>query len=282
MRGVFAPQSRSRHEDGEAAGRVRIDFRDDRWQLDLNLHNIITRISKQESWQELLRAKWHDIIGEEKTYKEHEKACSYRIHFVVLQRIYLTQLREKLARRAVDLRFKARPPSGWTDTLREYIQALQDYDYMEKRSLLPRDPFYVSGERYLDRMLLKDIVGGRGEQLENETSAVGHWESEATEPPSLRDTRRDNYHRSWTHGFHRRIGVAAVAGAFLIAPMWLMVLHNTLYTALVSTTVFVAVFGLMSAIYINSHMEVMSPTAAYAAVLVVFVGLTTETSRKDG
>jgi hypothetical protein len=148
---------------------------------------------------------------------------------------------------------------------------------MEKRSLLPGDPFYVSGERYLDRKLLEHLLDGRGHLLTKKSVATGYWEDEGTGPPSRRDTRRDNYRRSWTHGFHRRIGVAAVAGAFLIAPMWLMVLHNTLYTALVSTTVFVSVFGLLAAIYLSSHMEVMSATAAYAAVLVVFVGLTTET-----
>ncbi|RYP76669.1 hypothetical protein DL771_001591 [Monosporascus sp. 5C6A] len=264
MLDFFSPQRTSGRNDVENPGRVYVDFRDDRWTLDINLHNIITTISKQKTWAESIREKWHDITR------------SYRVNFAVLQRIYLAQLRERLVRQAVDLRFNREQPLGWADTLKEYIQALQDYDYMEKRSLLPGDPFYASGEQYLDRKLLEHVVGSRGDQLEKETRAVGRWETEAAEPPSIRDTRRDNYHRSWTQGFRRRIGVAAAGGALLVAPMWLMVLRNTLYTALVSTTAFVALFGLMAAIFLTSVMEVMSCTAAYAAVLVVFVGLTTE------
>jgi hypothetical protein len=44
--------------------------------------------------------------------------------------------------------------------------------------------------------------------------------------------------RSQSRSLHGRFGIATVGGAFLIAPMWLMVLHRTLYTTLVSTTVF--------------------------------------------
>lgn len=66
-----------------------------------------------------------------------------------------------------------------------------------------------------------------------------------------------------------------VGGIFLIAPMWLMALHNTLYTSLIATTVCVALFGLLMASVLEKPTDVMSSTAAYAAVLVVFVGLTT-------
>ncbi|KAI0893043.1 hypothetical protein F4806DRAFT_478021 [Annulohypoxylon nitens] len=56
--------------------------------------------------------------------------------------------------------------------------------------------------------------------------------------------------------------------------MWLMMLNDGLYTALISTTVFVAVFGALMAVVLDRHMDILSSTAAYAAVLVVFVGLT--------
>jgi hypothetical protein len=146
---------------------------------------------------------------------------------------------------------------------------------MEKRSLLSDDPFYVSGENHLDRELLARLIGRQGHFIRKRNNAVGHWQTKAT---ASRNTRQGNYNRSWFKGFYQRIGVALVAGIFLIAPMWLMVLHNTLYTGLVSTTAFVAAFGLMSATFLTSLMDVMSTTAAYAAVLVVFVGLTTEST----
>jgi hypothetical protein len=154
------------------------------------------------------------------------------------------------------------------------VQALQNYKYMERRSLQPEDPFYMSGEKYQDRELLETINGNEAYRFEGKKvfPTIGPWHGSK----SIRDTRQDNYQRNWTLGFHQRLAVAAVCGIFLIAFMWLMVLHNTLYTALVSTTVFVAVFGLMAAVYFTGLMEVMSSTAAYAAVLVVFVGLITE------
>ncbi|CAK7229985.1 hypothetical protein SCUCBS95973_007420 [Sporothrix curviconia] len=72
-----------------------------------------------------------------------------------------------------------------------------------------------------------------------------------------------------------RVAVAFVGAAFLIGPMWLMMLRNTLYTGLIWTTVFVSVFGILSAYWVVDYTSVLSATAAYAAVLVVFVGLTT-------
>ena len=59
-----------------------------------------------------------------------------------------------------------------------------------------------------------------------------------------------------------------------MTPMWLMMLNTDLYTALISTTVFIVVFGGTMASVLEKKMEVLARTAAYAAVLVVFVGLT--------
>lgn len=58
-----------------------------------------------------------------------------------------------------------------------------------------------------------------------------------------------------------------------MAPMWLMVLHNTLYTALVSTTVFVAVFGLVMALWLDKLMDVMSATAGVCGCAGCFCGV---------
>jgi hypothetical protein len=70
----------------------------------------------------------------------------------------------------------------------------------------------------------------------------------------------------------KRILIAAGGGIFLIAPMWIMVLHNTRWTALASTSVFVAIFGTVMAIWHKDPNDIVSSTAAYAAVLVIFVG----------
>lgn len=76
--------------------------------------------------------------------------------------------------------------------------------------------------------------------------------------------------------------MAIIGGVFLIGPMWLMVLRNELYTTLITTTAFVFGFGLIISVgpifIVGSKIgveTVFSATAAYAAVLVVFVGTTT-------
>lgn len=72
----------------------------------------------------------------------------------------------------------------------------------------------------------------------------------------------------------RRRLISAVFGwSFLIGPMWIMVLHNTLYTGLTITTAFTAVFGLITVFHNQDEKDILASTAAYAAVLVVFVGL---------
>ncbi|KAG5802075.1 hypothetical protein H9Q74_013180 [Fusarium xylarioides] len=262
--GCFGADNDANRVDEETAvPGVQVDFRDDRWIIDLEIDNIISNISEIESWTTSFRKVFQGANGNGQLSNELGK--SFRINFAVLQRLQLKQLRTKLAKHAVSLRFEA-------------VQALQNYEYMEKRSLQPEDPFYMSGEKYQDRKLLEAILGDKVNSFEGQPvfPAIGHWQKGPEESRSVRDTRQDNYKRNWTVGLHQRLAVAAVGGIFLMAPMWLMVLHNTLYTALVSTTVFVTVFGLMAAIYLTSLMDVMSSTAAYAAVLVVFVGLITE------
>lgn len=88
-------------------------------------------------------------------------------------------------------------------------------------------------------------------------------------------TRMESFENARSKSFVRRLGMAAVGGGFLIGPMWLMVLHNTRYTALISTSVCVFFSGIIMALVLENLMNVLSVTAAYAAVLVVFVGTNT-------
>lgn len=80
--------------------------------------------------------------------------------------------------------------------------------------------------------------------------------------------------------FTRRLAVAFVGAAFLVAPMWLNILLGGRLTTLWSSTVFIAVFGIMMARVLDSNISVLSSTAAYAAVLVVFVALVVEAEGK--
>ena len=74
--------------------------------------------------------------------------------------------------------------------------------------------------------------------------------------------------------FLARLGMALFGGLALIAPMLIMVLHESILTSLLTTSVFVLVIGATFALFMNDaqQKDVVGATAAYAAVLVVFVG----------
>jgi hypothetical protein len=98
---------------------------------------------------------------------------------------------------------------------------------------------------------------------------------------------------------------AMAVGAALITPMLIMVLHPSRNTSLITTCVFVFAFACAMVIYNNVVLivdyglrrigmvgeglvtlalqpkDIMGATAAYAAVLVVFVGTSTRTSSQD-
>ena len=69
---------------------------------------------------------------------------------------------------------------------------------------------------------------------------------------------------------------AIIGGSFLISPMLLMVLVNSKTATLVTTCVSVLAFGMIIGVYLDRPFDVLSGTAAYAAVLVVFVGASLE------
>jgi hypothetical protein len=154
------------------------------------------------------------------------------------------------------------------------VQALQDYDYMLKTHQTSSiDPFRMTGERKLDRIIFDASLGDATQPRFDGMPVrdVRKWDSRmGIFVPSPIDNR---YKRLFS-----RLGVSAIGATFLIAPMWLMMLQGGLYLSLASTTVFVAVFGIFAASFLDEHVHVLSSTAAYAAVLVVFVGLTSEAS----
>ena len=77
-----------------------------------------------------------------------------------------------------------------------------------------------------------------------------------------------------SEAFWRRLFMAAFGGAALIAPMLIMSLHPTKVTNLVTASAFVVVVAVLLAYVMTEATphDIISATAAYAAVLVVFVG----------
>jgi hypothetical protein len=74
--------------------------------------------------------------------------------------------------------------------------------------------------------------------------------------------------------FSKRLFMAAFGGAALIAPMLIMSLHPTKTTNLVTPSAFVVVVAVLLAYVMTdaTPKDIVGATAAYAAVLAVFVG----------
>lgn len=150
---------------------------------------------------------------------------------------------------------------------------MRDYDYMLECSQRPRDVFLATAERSVDRLVIKTVV----ERSPGDMPWFDRNKAIPTSEPLETDfgapipgTRSKVANQS----FWNRVKMATVGGAFLLGPMWLMVLsHNWRYTGLLTTTICVTFFGLSMSVVLDKPMDVLSSTAAYAAVLVVFVGV---------
>ena len=165
---------------------------------------------------------------------------------------------------------------------------MHDYDYIQTCfDRRDRDSFILSSSRRLEAKFL---------ELELQhipldcRKSKGEWSSVNFREPRFfanatrgKLSKEENFRQTL-----QRLGMAMLGGLFLIGPMWLMVLRNQLYTTLITTTAFVFGFGLVISI-VPTFMDgarvgletVMSATAAYAAVLVVFVGTTVPTTTND-
>ena len=76
------------------------------------------------------------------------------------------------------------------------------------------------------------------------------------------------------HGMQRRFVVAIFGGLSVIAPMLVMAIHPSQVKTLATASVAVIVFALILAWKSSARVEtLLATTAAYAAVLVVFVGV---------
>lgn len=74
--------------------------------------------------------------------------------------------------------------------------------------------------------------------------------------------------------FRTRLLIAVSAGLALVVPMLVMTLHPSRVTSLVTTSVFVVGVAVVLAWVMDDaqNKDIVGATAAYAAVLVVFVG----------
>jgi hypothetical protein len=157
--------------------------------------------------------------------------------------------------------------------------AMRDYGYVHTCVQRRKDPFIVTSKRQIDNLVFRSVLSKIDPSLRPTHSQVLEKKTllnplESKNEP-IGSTRLKAFEAACLKNFVSNFGMAAVGGGFFVAPMWLMVLHNTVYTTLASTTVCVSLFRVVMIWRLAGPIGVLSITAAYAAVLVVFVGANT-------
>ncbi|OCK73095.1 hypothetical protein K432DRAFT_450053 [Lepidopterella palustris CBS 459.81] len=146
--------------------------------------------------------------------------------------------------------------------LRDYCQAIRDYQYVCQHHFKPHWPnkLYPFHETLLPTL---------NTRLNSDPTC-----------PVYQNAWQDNLYRGidtpylkWQDGVISKIWGGMFGGLVLIVPMLIMTLHSTIKTSLITSSLFIigVAFGLVF-LSQGTWQDVLGMTAAYAAVLVVFVG----------
>jgi len=139
------------------------------------------------------------------------------------------------------------------------------------------NPYKITTERWLDWALINDFkfLGQDQATLPEKLptdDGILYYENIDLLPLSYRGM--EVKHRRW-RATRRRLIAALLTGSALIGPMLLMELHKTLWTTLGTVIVATFLLAMISANFTQwEDKDIMTAVAAYAAVLVVFVGST--------
>ncbi len=137
--------------------------------------------------------------------------------------------------------------------------------YKSYRRLRFREPdFLVNMKRVFEVLGTSSLPLVYLERLETSTGRLGFRELD----------QKGREERSRKKAFTQRIIMATFGGAALIGPMLIMTLHPSRNTSLVTVSIATFLFALVLAFIArdSAGKDVLAATAAYAAVLVVFVG----------
>ncbi|KAL8816850.1 MAG: hypothetical protein Q9191_008254 [Dirinaria sp. TL-2023a] len=212
------------------------------------------------------------------------------INFATMQRMRLQSLQSELVKQALDIRYHGLSNSDWEESLKKYIQAWRDLDYMHDCAKRKNDPFMVTSSKCLGAAAIREHLADIGSGLTDEQQELVELYRDHSaypgpidldKPEVLGGYRTTTIKETKLQDFLVRLGMASLGWLFIVGPMLLMVLNNTKFTALLTTSVCVGTFGLMMARALEKPSDVLSATAAYAAVLVVFVGTTTSPGAGD-
>ena len=247
--------------------------------------------------ERLLKVSFNDLA-----YRgSEERESPLVLNFATMYRMRLHKLRSEMVRQILEIRYHNAVGTGWEATLKEYgeckrlmsrsvltrvdmciqVQAWRDWDYVNECAKRTNDPFLLKSSNCLDAAILREHLAGIRSciapdnlallrQYEKDSSFPGP--SDTKDPEVLGGLRHRVNKETSFRAFNKRLAMAALGWGFIVGPMLLMVLSDTKLTALCTSSVCVFAFGFLMARILERPFDVMSATAAYAAVLVVFVG----------
>ncbi|KAK0616196.1 hypothetical protein B0T14DRAFT_567817 [Immersiella caudata] len=226
------------------------------------------------------------LLSKEKDPGKHE-TVGYSITLSTLQRMVLSQLRSELADIVRDIHGEQGARKDSMDkaktVLAEYCNAVRDYDFMAERLKQAEDdeeedPFHISTLNLLDLCSMRDANlvpmedGPTFGILFSKAANKRDYEDGFNILPGA--SRHDRHNVTTRRDYLERLGMGLAGGLALIIPMLIMVLQKDLVTTLVTTSVATMLFaGGLALLGTRLKGEtVLASVAAYAAVLVVFVG----------
>ncbi|KAL8320649.1 hypothetical protein RB597_007083 [Gaeumannomyces tritici] len=210
-------------------------------------------------------------IGRRHTYYANERG--ERINLVALHRMNMQYLRMRLLDEAVDM-FKRGDMDDdnskrVTSLMQDYCTAVRDREYMREWAQRdwPGNPFHLKSERPLERGLL-DTLKARG----IDPIPMHHLYKSDDGPEQMPGGPWDFDSRTKTRFL--QYSLAITGAVILTVPMITMVLIGRTDASLAIVCVFTILFAVGLSYFSPSRLpiELLSATAAYAAVLVVFVG----------
>ncbi|GAW14729.1 hypothetical protein ANO14919_041320 [Xylariales sp. No.14919] len=217
----------------------------------------------------LAKAAHDDLLSEDANGKS-------TLNIATLQRMILFRLQSKITEKAAPLtnlksgNLNALDDPELQKAITDYVQGVRDWELMVEYGRRAegdptKDPFRVSSKWLLTKQVM-DRFG---------VHAVHNprWYGTLNEHIGILDPRNRVNRARDVKEFSLRFGMSIVGGVALIAPMVIMVLHKTVVTDLVTTSVAVVVVSVLLSIFSSATPEMLLSTiTAYAAVLVVFVG----------
>ena len=138
------------------------------------------------------------------------------------------------------------------------------------------DPFVFTSANLLEMKLMSDagLVQLRSKKMKDVDTAIKN--DYAVLPPITAHTRKAHNRYVRKSEIWERLYMALFGGIALVGPMLIMVLYKHQLSSILTVSICVFLFGLLMALFSTGSPEmVLAAVAAYAAVLVVFIGTST-------